>query len=178
MTKHNFYVISGGPGAGKTSLLNFLSSKGYAYIPETAREIIKRRISEGLSPRPDPASFARQMFDKDFENYVSNSDKTSLLFFDRSFIDSAGLLQEADPNRYEQIKTTHLTNRYNQKVFITPPWEEIFCNDAERDQSFRESIEVCDRVCKWYAAYHYELILLPKDTIENRAGFILDHVSD
>jgi predicted ATPase len=178
MTKQNFYVISGGPGGGKTSLLNFLASKGYAYVPETAREIIRQRLSKGLPPRPDPAAFAQELFSRDFENYISNSEKTSLLFFDRSFIDSAGLLQNADANAHEKIKSTHLTNRYNQKVFITPPWEEIYHNDSERDQTFEESIEVYDMVCKWYAVNHYELIILPKDTIEKRAGFILDQISE
>jgi predicted ATPase len=120
MIKQNFYVITGGPGGGKTSLLNFLASKGYDYVPETAREIIKQRLSHGLPPRPDPATFAQQMFFKDFDNYISNSNTTSLLFFDRSFIDSANLLYNSDPDTYNKIKNTHLINRYNQKVFITP----------------------------------------------------------
>lgn len=177
MTKQNFYVISGGPGGGKTSLLNFLASKGYAYVPETAREIIKQRLSQGLPPRPDPATFAQQMFFKDFDNYISNSNTTSLLFFDRSFIDSANLLYNSDPDTYNKIKNTHLVNRYNQKVFITPPWKEIYCNDTERDQTVEQSIEVYNRIFSWYAEHKYDTIIIPKDTIENRANFILDHVS-
>jgi predicted ATPase len=177
MTKNNFYVITGGPGGGKTSLLNFLASKGYPYVPETAREIIKQRLSQGLQPRPDAASFAQQMFFKDFENYISKADTTSLLFFDRSFLDSAYLLYNSDMNTYEKIKSTHLSHRYNQKVFITPPWEEIYSNDNERDQTFEEAIEVCNNLHRWYELHKYDVIIIPNDTIENRANFILDHVS-
>ena len=177
MTKNNFYVITGGPGGGKTSLLDLLAAKGYSYVPETAREIIKQRLSQGLPPRPDAATFAQQMFLKDFENYISNTGMKSLLFFDRSFLDSAHLLYNSGAGSYEKIKGTHLIHRYNQKVFITPPWKEIYSNDSERDQTFEQAIEVYDNLYNWYTLHKYDVITIPKGTIENRANFILDRVS-
>jgi predicted ATPase len=35
------YVLTGGPGTGKTTVLEILSLRGYNIISETAREIIK-----------------------------------------------------------------------------------------------------------------------------------------
>jgi len=169
-------VITGGPGAGKTSLLENRASKGYNYIPETARQIIKQRLSKGLSPRPDARTFAQEIFDKDWKNFISNSNFPSLLFFDRFFMDSACMLSESDRDGYAKIRNSHLTNRYNNKIFITPPWKEIYRNDEERDQSFEQSIEVYERLQKWYREHGYYIIVLPKDTIENRANFILNHV--
>lgn len=177
MTKDNFYVITGGPGAGKTSLLESLASKGYHYIPETARQIIKERLAKGLTPRPDPRTFAQAIFDQDWKNFISNSDLSSLLFFDRSFIDSACMLFDSDAHSYERIRDIHLTNRYNEKVFITPPWKEIYRNDDERDQTFEQSIEVYERLENWYREHGYDLIVLPKYTIENRVKFILTQVA-
>jgi len=177
MTKNNFYIITGGPGAGKTSLLENLALQGYTYIPETARQIIKERLSKGLSPRPDPARFAQQIFDQDLKNFISNSRLSDLLFFDRSFMDSACMLFESDKDSYDKIRNSHLTNRYNNKVFITPPWKEIYLNDTERDQSFDESIAVYERLEKWYKEHDYHVIVLPKDTIENRTNFILREIS-
>jgi len=175
MTKHNFYVITGGPGGGKTSLMECLASKGYSYIPETAREIIRERLLQGLSPRPDPRSFAEQVFTKDWTNFISNSD-SSILFFDRSFMDSACQLFDCDPVAYRKIKNTHQNNRYNNIVFITPPWTEIYRNDTERDQSFEEAIRVYERLEKWYREHGYDIVVVPKDTIENRVTFILGRV--
>jgi predicted ATPase len=77
MVKKNFYVITGGPGAGKTSVLEYLAAKGYSYVPETARQIIKERLSKGLTPRPDPKTFAEEIFNKDWKNFNSNSDSLS-----------------------------------------------------------------------------------------------------
>jgi predicted ATPase len=177
MTKNNFYVITGGPGAGKTSLLENLALKGYNYIPETARQIIKERLSKGLSPRPDPGRFAQQIFDQDWNNFISNSHLSSLLFFDRSFMDSACMLFESGKDSYNKIRNSHLTHRYNNKVFITPPWKEIYRNDTERDQSFEQSIEVYERLEKWYKGHAYNVIVLPEDTIENRTNFILGEIA-
>ena len=176
MTKNNFYIITGGPGAGKTSLLENLALLGHNYIPETARQIIKGRLSKGLSPRPDPASFAQQIFDQDWKNFISHSHLSSLLFFDRSFLDSACMLFESDKDSHEKINS-RLANRYNNKVFITPPWQEIYQNDEERDQTFAQSIEVYELLDKWYREQGYDTIVLPKDSIENRVRFILSYVT-
>ena len=176
MTKNNFYIITGGPGAGKTSLLEELASKGYDYIPETARQIIKERLSKGLPPRPDPKTFAQEIFNKDWTNFILNSNLSSPLFFDRSFIDSACMLFDSDQDSYNSIRNTYLANRYNNHVFIAAPWKEIYRNDSERDQSFEQSVEVYERLNKWYGKHDYELIILPNDTISRRAQFILNHV--
>jgi len=177
LTKRNYYVISGGPGAGKTSLLENLAAKGYHYIPEAAREIIRERLSQGLPPRPGPKIFAKQIFDQDWKNFISNSDSSSVVFFDRSFMDSACMLFDSDPDSHDMISNFLLSHRYNNKVFITPPWKEIYRNDAERDQSFEQSIEVYERLDKWYKQHGYDIVVLPKDTLENRVRFILDEIA-
>ena len=177
MIKYNFYIITGGPGGGKTSLLESLASKGYNYIPETARQIIKNRLSKGLAPRPDPTAFAQEIFEKDWINFTTNCHQSSLLFFDRSFIDSAGLIARCDTTAYNKIKDQLLQNRYNNKVFITPPWKEIYRTDTERDQSFEEAIEVYEWIGKWYRQHHYDVVIIPKETIENRVKFILTQIA-
>ena len=176
MIKNNFYIITGGPGGGKTTLLEHFRLKGYPCVPETARQIIKDRKSLGLPPRPDPLTFAIEIFRKDWSNYNSHIDKGPT-FFDRSFIDSAWQIFTADKKEYSFIEETYLSNRYNKKVFIAPPWKEIFQTDNERDQSFDEAIEVYEELYEWYTILGYELFVLPKDSIENRAGFILDQIT-
>ncbi|WP_201496038.1 AAA family ATPase, partial [Rubrivivax sp. A210] len=54
-------VITGGPGAGKTTLLAELATRGYETVSESAREVITERLARGLPPRPDPATFAREI---------------------------------------------------------------------------------------------------------------------
>jgi len=177
LTKENYHVITGGPGGGKTSLVESIARLGYRRVPETARQIIKERLSKGLSPRPDPKVFARQIFDKDWDNFSFNLNLSEPIFFDRSFMDSACMLFESDPTAYNSIKEQQLTNRYNKKVFVALPWQEIYINDSERDQSFYESISICKKVVDWYAQHNYEIVELPKLSIERRVEFILEQIA-
>ena len=59
----NYYVLTGGPGTGKTSLINGLSEKGYCCIPEVAREIIKKQVNNRGSALPwaDKNGYAKLM---------------------------------------------------------------------------------------------------------------------
>ncbi len=178
MTKNNFYIITGGPGGGKTTLLERLAAHGYAFVPETARQIIKERLSMGASPRPAPLQFATEVFERDCSNFSMKGSLTSLLFFDRSFIDSSWQLFTCDKDRYSEVKPFLQTHRYNNKVFITPPWKEIYHTDSERDQTFEESVEVYEQLYDWYAQHNYRLIELPQTSVDNRLNFLLDHLTN
>ena len=177
MTKDNFVVITGGPGSGKSTILNALSKLGYKVIDETARIIIKERLSKGLSPRPNPEEFAQQIFDIDFKNYISNIDTSQLLFFDRSFLDSAAMIFEA--NKIETIRVTEILNtyRFSKNAFIAPPWKEIYHNDSERDQSYDDSVQIYEKLYNWYDLNNYALIQIPKCDIDSRIHFILDNIN-
>jgi predicted ATPase len=58
-------VITGGPGDGKTFLIAQLSRRGFATVGESARAVIAERLAQGLPPRPDPESFAREILSRD-----------------------------------------------------------------------------------------------------------------
>ncbi|MBA3603521.1 MAG: AAA family ATPase [Parachlamydiaceae bacterium] len=65
---------------------------------------------------------------------------------------------------------------YNKKVFLAPPWKEIYCNDTEIKQSFEEALEVYDHLFKIYSDFGYEVIELPKTSVESRADFVISHM--
>ena len=54
-------IISGGPGAGKTTLIAELAAMCYSTVSESARAIISERLAQGKSPRPEPLSFAQEI---------------------------------------------------------------------------------------------------------------------
>ena len=64
-------VLTGGPGAGKTTVLDVLREQGYATGDDAARSIIRERKAAGLTPRPDALTFAKQVFEKDVAAYQS-----------------------------------------------------------------------------------------------------------
>jgi predicted ATPase len=177
MTKENLFVITGGPGAGKTTLLNALKANGYSCVDEMARTLIKEGLQRGLTPRPKQKEFAGLLFEKDLDNYNNCAADNKIYFFDRSFLDSAAMLDDSASNKSGQVISIVNSLRFNNKVFIAPPWEEIFQNDNERDQTYQESIAVYERLYKWYKRNNYDLIILPKVSVLERVEFIITHLN-
>lgn len=130
-------VLTGGPGAGKTALLTALATRGYAYVPESARAIIQDRKQRGLTPRPTPEDFACAILRMDVDRYRSTPVQTDPVFFDRGIpdalymLDQLGLLKPIDAGKYLSDFP------YSSRVLVLPPWEEIYENDSEGDQTAR-----------------------------------------
>lgn len=40
----NYYIFTGGPGSGKSTVLNILENMGYMTVREVARDIIKNQV--------------------------------------------------------------------------------------------------------------------------------------
>ena len=49
---NNFYILSGGPGSGKTALINALAKQGLPCMPEAGRAIIQDQMAIGGSALP------------------------------------------------------------------------------------------------------------------------------
>ena len=48
MSDH-FFVVTGGPGAGKTTLIEELARRGFLPVPESGRAIIRKEIQTGVN---------------------------------------------------------------------------------------------------------------------------------
>lgn len=48
----NFHVITGGPGSGKTTLIDMLASQGFHHMPEAGRAIIRDQVAIGGTALP------------------------------------------------------------------------------------------------------------------------------
>jgi predicted ATPase len=166
-------VFTGGPGAGKTTLLTDLGSRGYATVKESARSIIANRLRKNQTPRPDPSAFAWEILRLDIESYSRHPPQTDLVFYDRGVVDALCMLEPAAPLEQGELTSLLLKYAYYPKVFAFPPWQEIYQNDAERDQSFTEAELVHDRVTRWYRGCGYELIDVPKIPVQHRSEYVL-----
>jgi len=169
----NFIVLTGGPGGGKTSIIEALRQLGYPVVEETGRSMIRERLNRGLSPRPEPAEFARLLFETDLEHYRRLAGSKELTFFDRSFLDGACLLAGVNKTYYEHIGATLKSCRFNRRVFITPPWKDIYCNDGERDQTFEEAVASYETLDAWYRKMGYEPEAVPFGSVGDRVEYIL-----
>lgn len=173
-----FYTITGGPGSGKTSLINELKKRGYGCQNEIARQIIKEQIlieGEGV-PWKNLDLFKKMMLERFIQSYPS-AQNGEILFFDRDILDLIGYDRlTKKESSFELIKAAQ-TLVYNEKVFVAPPWENIYCTDNERTHSFEWAVKVYDTLVKVYAEYGRKIIELPKVSVEERADFVIAHIN-
>src|SRR5262245_1422382 len=143
------FVLTGGPGAGKTTILQALAARGFQYVPDSARAIIQQRKEAGLSPRPTPAQFGTEMLQKDIAQYQGTSVLHEPVFFDRGVCDAVAFLYFHGSLSVAQVATYIKEYPYHEVVFLLPPWPEIYTQDTERDQSFAEASAVYEIVQAW-----------------------------
>lgn len=125
MNKEKLYVITGGPGTGKTTLIKKLNNYRFQTVEEDARKIIKKQgetNDEGL-PWKNKALYAKLMFEASLQSYNETVVKKSsnITFFDRGIIDSICYMKmENIPISTKIIELTK-QHSYNRNVFILPP---------------------------------------------------------
>lgn len=177
--KDNFYVITGGPGVGKTSLLEELKRRGYPYVPEVAREIIKNQMETNGDALPwkNRKTYSDLMLARSIETYKEALAVDTILFFDRGIPDTSAYERLIGLAYNEALETAVREYRYNKTVFILPPWKEIYQTDTERKQDFREAVDTYHIMRATYKEAGYSLITLPPASVEERAEFVLSKLS-
>lgn len=176
MTKTRRIVVTGGPGSGKTSLIEALAAAGHATSPEAGRAIIRRQqaIDGQALPWRDRALFAELMLDRELEVHARAEEATGPVFFDRGVPDVVGYLTLCDLPVPAHIEGAARDIRYDRRVFIAPVWPEIFEPDAERRQDLDEAQRTFDAMAKVYPRFGYDLIELPKVPVAERLAFVLE----
>lgn len=166
-------VITGGPGAGKTTLLAELAAMGYTTVEESARAIITERLANGLSRRPEPALFAREILRRDIQKYLEQAHIRNWVFFDRGVIEALAMVQEVSPLPADELHAMLAEYPFHRSVFILPPWESIYTTEAERDQTFADAVNVHRRIVQWYTTCGYALLDVPRFSARERANYVL-----
>jgi|GEM_PF-242816 len=176
----NFYIITGGPGVGKTTLLDALMADGFTVIPEAAREIIREQeqIKGKGVPWEDNGLYTELMLSQSVKDY---REATSLplnepVFFDRGIPDSLCHWELSGNPITAEMEECVQKYRYNPTVFILPPWKEIYHMDNERKQSWKEAEPTFHKMMEIYERYGYNTVIVPKDTIENRKQFVINRI--
>ncbi|WP_039989093.1 AAA family ATPase [Vibrio owensii] len=177
---NNLIVFTGGPGAGKTSVIEKQIELGYACAPEVGRKVIKQQVAlDGDAlPWKDKIAFRDEMVREEKKHHQAFEQLNELVFFDRCIVDSYGYSQLENLPIPQALMDACQRIRYANPVFIFPPWEAIFANDEERKQDFAEAVRTYQAMVEAYHQYGYELIEVPTMSVEQRVDFILERLKD
>jgi predicted ATPase len=171
---NRFVVISGCSGGGKSTLLAELARRGCATVEEPGRRIVREELASGGRALPwvdGGAAFVHRAIEMALADLEGASASEGWVFFDRGLIDAASALEHMTGE--PALARTEAGSRYHRRVFLAPPWPEIYETDAERQHSLEAALPEYDRLLRVYPALGYEVTVLPKESVGARADLVL-----
>ncbi|HAS6189648.1 TPA: AAA family ATPase [Vibrio vulnificus] len=168
-------IISGGPGAGKTTLINALSAQGYMTFAEGSRTLIEEQSAraDGILPWTNLPAFAELCLALMSEQKRQASGAT-VAFFDRAIPDIIGYLKMG---RCEVPTALHQASQgYYAKVFVCKPESSIYVQDEVRPHTFAEALQIHQMLVECYRELGYQVVEVPWGSVAERVAFILQYV--
>jgi len=174
-----WYVITGGPSSGKTTLINELSKLGFHIIPETARLLIDKERDKGKSIKElhqDIINFQRKIL-KTRIKMEAHAPKDKIVFFDRGIPDCLAYYKflEMDKKGMDEKEILKFCkNKKYEKIFLLEQLK--FEKDDVRFEDDEVANKVSDLLDETYSKLGYEVIKIPSMPIKDRLKFILSHL--
>jgi predicted ATPase len=175
----NFFVITGGPGAGKTSIVERLDRRGFATVAESGRAILRQQamIGGNATHRDNATAYRDLMLQRGMDDYERMMGETEApVFFDRGITELVGYCRLIGVPVADHVRRAAEVYRYNPVVFVAPPWPEIYASDALRNQDQAEAVRTFELAAEAYAEFGYRIVELPRAPIEARVAFLLEQV--
>jgi len=170
----NWYVITGGPCSGKTTIINELSKLGFYTVPEVARLLIDREKGNGKSLeeiRGDELDFQVKVLKLKVE-IESKMPKDKVIFFDRAIPDSIAYYEILGIES-KQLKEFCKEKRYRKIFFL----EQLpFKKDYARVEDGKGASKLSNLLLDTYLELGYEVIMVPVMSVEERVKFVLSHI--
>jgi predicted ATPase len=178
MVQKKIKVIIGGPGTGKTSIIDELKARGYCCYPEISREVTMEARKQGIEQLflEQPLLFSELLLEGRKKQYLeAQNEPHEVVFIDRGIPDVLAYMHYIGDSYPSFFDAACRENIYSE-VYILPPWKEIYISDEARYENYEQSELIHNHLVETYTKYGYNLIEVPKDSLDNRILFILDKI--
>lgn len=165
-----WHVLTAGPSAGKTSVINELSARGYRTAPEGARVVLDQAVSDGRDPKA-----WREDSPQEYQDHVIAADKriqanlpdVGHVFMDRSIADNIAYSRLTDRSVPDAV--WDLARQYDTVFQLEQiPFEDDYARTE--DEQMAESIH--EELRSVYQELGYTVIDVDLMPVDRRADFI------
>lgn len=177
MIKKQIYIITGGPGFGKTGLIEALGAEGFLVSGEFARELIQEQTEAGgdILPWKNRPLFQHTILNRR-KAFFELVPPETIAFADRAIPDQLAFARYHGFGTPEILWNAANEYRYADTVFVTPPWPEIYQNDSIRTETFSEAIKIHQIVLETYQDLNYRINELPLVPTAERVQYLLKNL--
>ena len=167
------FALTGGPGVGKTALLEHLGSMGFATVREAARDVIHEQLllDSDVLPWRDQSMFQRHVLELQLKR--ESLAEGPVIFMDRGIPDGIAYLRAYNHSVFREM-LVHARDRYDG-VFLVEPHGE-YVDDAERREDPEEAMMLHGVIQATYRDLGYEVVNVPSMPVARRSEFVLERV--
>lgn len=169
-------VITGGPGTGKSSIINELNNRGHICFEEISRQVTLEARKKGIEQLflTEPLLFSELLLKGRLKQFFDADDYAGTpVFLDRGLPDVLAYMDYFNTDYPIDFVETCQNNRYDH-VFVLAPWYDIFISDSERYENFEQAELIHNHLLNSYKNFDYDLLDVPFESIKKRTDFILD----
>lgn len=180
MQNQKRYIITGGPGSGKTSIINYIAQMGYAVMAESATEIIEKDIQKGIDKpwRANDYHSRVAALNKEKQLHAATLNEP-IVFFDRGHLDGITyiLLQKRELKQDVKDFVESSMIFFETTVFFIENLDHC-AQDVNRTETLEESQEKAFHLEHNYRKLGYNVIKIPIGTVKQRTKKLLDLVKN
>ena len=171
----NWYVITGGPSSGKSTVIRALKDMGYKTTIELARHYIDLQRMNGRSTeeiRANQRQFQHKVLNLQID-LERRLDPKEQIFFDRALPDEVAYYEyfklEPDEKLVEYLKTASY-----KKIFVMDllPLDSDYARTEDREAQ----IDLHNRIIDVYKKRGEPIVFVPVLPVKERVQFVLEHL--
>lgn len=166
------YILTGGPGTGKSSIIRALELyHKEQVIDEAAEDYIRLRQAQGVKEPWLEKDFQEGILKLQILREQKIHPEAKRVFIDRSVLD--GLAYTEDEQIKKKILEAEKKAGYEKKVFLIEHLGQTE-KTAVRRENHEEAVKLGEKLGQIYKELGYEVIRIPAGPLEERVAKVLE----